>query len=121
MKKYDPNEIYLDDSDVVYGVDTIGYCITKNGYFTGDISFNPDIDERLKQAVISKLNNSFYKKYIGHEWREIVEESTKLKIENRLAESFEKIVKDLQKDGLLTEAKSFDLDFNGKGINIKLN
>ena len=42
-------------------------------------------------------------------------------IESRLAETFEKIFKDLQKDGLLKEAKSFDLNFDGKSIDIKLN
>lgn len=38
-----------------------------------------------------------------------------------LAESFEKTFKDLQKEGLFENVESFDLDFNGKGINIKLN
>ncbi len=42
-------------------------------------------------------------------------------IELALAESFEKIIKDLQKEGLFESVKSFDLDFTGKGINIKLN
>lgn len=48
-------------------------------------------------------------------------ESTNSKIENRLAESFEKAIKNLQKEGLFENVKSFDLDFTGKGINIKLN
>jgi hypothetical protein len=46
---------------------------------------------------------------------------TKLNLESVLAESFEKTFKDLQKEGLFENVKSFDLDFNGKGINIKLN
>ena len=46
---------------------------------------------------------------------------SKSKIETRLAETFEKTIKNLQKEGLFENVKSFDLDFNGKGINIKLN
>ncbi len=46
---------------------------------------------------------------------------SKSKIETRLAETFEKTIKDLQKEGLLEGVNSFDLDFTGKGINIKLN
>lgn len=42
-------------------------------------------------------------------------------LELTLAESFEKTIKDLQKEGLFENVESFDLDFNGKGINIKLN
>lgn len=42
-------------------------------------------------------------------------------IENRLAETFEKTIKDLQKEGFLKEAKSFDLSFTGKSINVRLN
>ena len=42
-------------------------------------------------------------------------------IELALAESFEKTIKNLQKEGLFENVKSFDLNFNGKGINIKLN
>ena len=42
-------------------------------------------------------------------------------LELALAESFEKTFKDLQKEGLFENVESFDLDFNGKGINIKLN
>ena len=69
--------------------------------------------------------------YFG--WYDIINESSQLEIESRLtesinskiesqlAESFEKAIKNLQKEGLLKEAKSFDLSFNGKSINIKLN
>ena len=46
-----------------------------------------------------------------------VEES----IENMLAENFANGLKNLQKEGLFENVKSFDLDFNGRGINIKLN
>ena len=46
-----------------------------------------------------------------------VEES----IENMLAENFANELKNLQKEGLFENVKSFDLDFNGRGINIKLN
>ena len=42
-------------------------------------------------------------------------------LELSLAESFEKTIKSLQKEGLFENVKSFDLDFNGKGINIRLN
>lgn len=42
-------------------------------------------------------------------------------IEQKLAESFEKTIRNLQKEGLFENIKSFDLDFTGKGINIKLN
>ena len=42
-------------------------------------------------------------------------------IENKLAENFANKLKDLQKDGLFENVESFDLDFNGKGINIRLN
>lgn len=46
-----------------------------------------------------------------------VEES----IENKLAENFANELKNLQKEGLFENVKSFDLDFTGRGINIKLN
>lgn len=49
------------------------------------------------------------------------ESTTNKKIENRLAEAFEKTIKNLQKEGLFENVSSFDLNFNGKGINIKLN
>ena len=42
-------------------------------------------------------------------------------LEQKLAESFEKTIRNLQREGLFENVKSFDLDFNGKGINIKLN
>lgn len=46
---------------------------------------------------------------------------SKNSLELILAESFEKTIKSLQKEGLFENIKSFDLDFTGKGINIKLN
>ena len=42
-------------------------------------------------------------------------------IESKLAESFANELKNLQKEGFFENIKSFDLDFNGKGISIKLN
>lgn len=42
-------------------------------------------------------------------------------IESKLAENFANELKNLQKEGLFENVKSFNLDFNGKGINIKLN
>lgn len=42
-------------------------------------------------------------------------------LESILAESFEKTIRNLQKEGLFENVSSFDLNFNGKGINIKLN
>ena len=42
-------------------------------------------------------------------------------VELALAESFEKTIKNLQKEGLFENVKSFDLNFTGRGINIKLN
>ena len=42
-------------------------------------------------------------------------------IELALAESFEKTIRNLQKEGLFENVKSFDLNFTGRGINIKLN
>lgn len=42
-------------------------------------------------------------------------------IENTLAENFTNELKNLQKEGLFENVKSFDLDFTGRGINIKLN
>ena len=42
-------------------------------------------------------------------------------VELALAESFEKTIKSLQKEGLFENVSSFDLNFNGKGINIRLN
>lgn len=42
-------------------------------------------------------------------------------IENKLAENFANKLKDLQKEGLFENVESFDLDFTGIGINIKLN
>lgn len=42
-------------------------------------------------------------------------------VELALAESFEKTIKNLQREGLFENVSSFDLNFNGKGINIKLN
>lgn len=50
-----------------------------------------------------------------------MDKTKKRKIENRLAETFEKAIKDLQKEGFLKEAKSFDLNFTGKNVNIRLN
>ena len=49
------------------------------------------------------------------------EKNVNKNLEQTLAESFEKTIKSLQKEGLFENVKSFDLDFNGKGINIKLN
>lgn len=42
-------------------------------------------------------------------------------IENKLAENFANKLKDLQKEGLFENVESFDLDFTGRGINIRLN
>ena len=42
-------------------------------------------------------------------------------IENTLAENFANELKNLQKEGLFENVKSFDLDFTGRGISIKLN
>lgn len=42
-------------------------------------------------------------------------------VEQKLAESFEKTIKNLQKEGLFENVSSFDLNFTGRGINIKLN
>ena len=42
-------------------------------------------------------------------------------VELALAESFEKTIKNLQREGLFENVSSFDLNFNGRGINIKLN
>ena len=42
-------------------------------------------------------------------------------IESKLAKNFANELKNLQKEGLFENVKSFDLDFNEKGINIKLN
>ena len=42
-------------------------------------------------------------------------------IESKLAENFANELKNLQREGLFENVKSFDLDFTGKGINIKLN
>lgn len=49
------------------------------------------------------------------------ESTTNKKIENRLAEAFEKTIKSLQKEGLFENVKSFNLDFTGKEIAVKLN
>lgn len=42
-------------------------------------------------------------------------------IESKIAESFANELKNLQKEGLFENVSSFDLDFTGRGINIKLN
>ena len=42
-------------------------------------------------------------------------------IESKLAEAFEATIKSMQKEGLFENVKSFNLDFTGRGINIKLN
>ena len=42
-------------------------------------------------------------------------------IESKLAENFANELKNLQKEGLFENVKSFDLDFTGRGISIKLN
>ena len=42
-------------------------------------------------------------------------------IESKFAENFANELKNLQKEGLFENVSSFDLNFNGKGINIKLN
>ena len=48
------------------------------------------------------------------------ESTTNKKIENRLAEAFEATIKDMQKEGLLENVNSFDLDFDGSNIKIGL-
>lgn len=42
-------------------------------------------------------------------------------VELALAESFEKTIRNLQKEGLFENVSSFDLNFTGRGINIRLN
>ena len=42
-------------------------------------------------------------------------------VELALAESFEKTIRSLQREGLFENVSSFDLNFTGRGINIKLN
>lgn len=42
-------------------------------------------------------------------------------IESKFAENFANELKNLQREGLFENVKSFDLDFTGRGINIKLN
>ena len=42
-------------------------------------------------------------------------------VELALAESFKKTIKNLQREGLFENVSSFDLNFTGRGINIKLN
>ena len=42
-------------------------------------------------------------------------------VEQKLAESFEKTIRNLQREGLFENVSSFDLNFTGRGINIKLN
>lgn len=39
-------------------------------------------------------------------------------VEQKLAESFEKTIRNLQKEGLFENVNSFDLDFTGRGINL---
>lgn len=68
-----------------------------------------NVDLALPQNIIYKVRENINK----------IKESKN--IELSLAESFEKTIKSLQKEGLFENVKSFDLDFNGKGINIKLN
>ena len=114
---YNPSDIYTDDIDVVYGSKTIGYCGTKNSNFTGEIRFKDGVDENLKKAVLYKFNNSSL--YNDVEWKEV--EKMKESIESKLAENFANELKNLQREGLFENVKSFDLDFTGKGINIKLN
>lgn len=74
----------------------------------------------LSREEAIELNNFADKAYDA--WRSL-NESTKnsRNIESKLAEAFDSVMKDLQKEGLFESVKSFDLDFNGKGINIKLN
>lgn len=100
-----------DDFKDVFGID--GSNITTYKTLTGDkyyaLRFYDSEDAEL-----------FFRTQTGIGLDEFLE-STNSKIENRLAESFEKTIKNLQKEGLFENIKSFDLDFNGKGINIKLN
>lgn len=42
-------------------------------------------------------------------------------IESKFAENFANELKNLQKEGLFENVSSFDLNFTGRGINIKLN
>ena len=74
----------------------------------------------LSQEETDELNNFADKVYDA--WRKL-NESTKNNrhIESKLAESFANELKNLQKKGLFENVSSFDLNFNGKGINIKLN
>lgn len=114
---YNPNDIYTDDIDVVYGSKTIGYCGTKNRNFTGEIRFKDGVNENLKKAVLYKFNNSSL--YNDVEWKEV--EKMKESIESKLAENFANELKNLQKEGLFENVSSFDLSFKGNKLNIKLN
>lgn len=94
-------------------------------------SYYEDYPEIFQQLVEGDPDDPYVKELwnfaekIWNAWikfsKTINESTTNKKIENRLAKAFEKTIKSFQKEGLFENVKSFNLNFNGRGINIKLN
>ena len=104
-----PDSITSIENDAFYGCEsltTINYTGTRDQW--NAIEKDPTWREKCPQNMVINYN---------------YQESSfdKGSVELALAESFEKTIKNLQREGLFENVKSFDLDFTGKGINIKLN
>ena len=84
----------------------------------GENIFPDNFDEKLFSTGKAPYT---YIDYEGKKYKCTMVAKPVQNLELSLAESFEKTIKSLQKEGLFENIKSFDLDFNGKGINIKLN
>ncbi len=93
------------EEDFIYGYG--------NSYFKLSENYMEDLLNRGKTLVRVKKEHK--------ERVYIIKVEPAQNVELALAESFEKTIKNLQKEGLFENVSSFDLNFNGKGINIKLN
>lgn len=84
-----------------------------NSYFKLSENYMEDLLNRGKTLVCVKKEHK--------ERVYIIRVKPAQNVELALAESFEKTIRNLQKEGLFENVKSFDLNFTGKGINVKLN
>ena len=105
-----PDSVTSIENDAFYGCEsltTINYTGTRDQW--NAIEKDPTWREECPQNMVINYN---------YQESSTFDESS---VELALAESFEKTIRNLQKEGLFENVSSFDLNFNGKGINIKLN
>ena len=94
------------EEDFIYGYG--------NSYFKLSENYMEDLLNRGETLVHAPNVNSKDTVYI-------IKVKPAQNVELALAESFEKTIKSLQREGLFENVSSFDLNFTGRGINIKLN